>query len=139
VKECVRRIRFELPIVRDAFEGAITKIKEKVAGTRAVTDCHPIGWLIPERISSNDLIEFTPPRRKITVAALASIPPLVVCATESIARASDEANYSTIVLAELFEHERVEKKKEQHIAATSLRPRLGGIWLCVPTVIELNE
>jgi hypothetical protein len=74
-EERVHRMRFESPIVRHAFESAITKIKEKVASTWAVTDCHPIGWLISERIRSYYLIEFTPFRRKITVAALAAIPP----------------------------------------------------------------
>jgi hypothetical protein len=139
VEERVRRIRFEPPIVRHAFESAITKIKEKVASRCAVTDCHPIGWLISERIRSYYLIEFTPSRRKIAVAALAAIPPLVVCATESIARASDKPDYSTIVLVEMLEHESVEKKEEQDIAAASLCARLGGIWLCVPPPVELDK
>jgi hypothetical protein len=38
----------------------------------------PIGWLIPERISPNDLIQFAPTRRETTVATLAAMPPLVV-------------------------------------------------------------
>jgi hypothetical protein len=31
------------------------------------------------------------------------------------------------------------RAEEQDIATTSLCPRLGGVWLCVPAVIELDE
>ncbi|HKD25512.1 MAG TPA: hypothetical protein VKC66_06300 [Xanthobacteraceae bacterium] len=135
----IRRISFEPPIVRDAFESVITEIKQKVAGPLALTDRHPIGWLIPERISPNDLIEFTPIRSKIAVAAPAAIPALVVCAAKSITRAADKPDDSTIIRVELFEYERVESKEEQNIAGTLLCPRLRRVWLCLPTVIELDE
>jgi hypothetical protein len=43
VKERVRRIRFEAPIVRDALERGITEVKQKMVGTGAITDSGPIG------------------------------------------------------------------------------------------------
>lgn len=65
--------------------------------------------------------------------------PLVVCATELIARASDKPDYSAICHIELFELERVETKEEQDVAAAYLCLRLRAVWLCVSARIELVE